>query len=76
MFNNKEKNKDWSIVQSEKIIINDKVWIGFDVLILKGVVIGEGAIIAAKSVVTKDVPAWTLFAGNPAKYIKDLKIEK
>lgn len=76
MLNKKVQNKDWSNIQSEKIIINDKVWIGFDVLILKGVVIGEGAINTAKSVATKDVPAWTLFAGNPAKYIKDLKIEK
>ena len=74
-FNNKVINKDWSNVNTKKIIIEDKVWIGFDVLILKGVTIGEGAVVAAKSVVTKDIPAWTLVAGNPAKFIKYLNLE-
>ncbi len=41
-------------------------------IILKGVTIGKGAIVGAGSVVTKDVPAWTLVAGNPARVIKDL----
>ena len=45
-----------------------------NVIILKGVTIGEGAIIGAGSVVTHDIPAWTIAAGNPAKVIK--KIEK
>jgi acetyltransferase-like isoleucine patch superfamily enzyme len=66
-------NKDWSHVISKPIIVKDKVWIGFDVTILKGVVIGEGAVIGAKSVVTKDVPAWTIVAGNPARVVKQLK---
>ena len=42
-------------------------------IILKGVTIGEGAIVGAGSVVTKDVPAWTVVAGNPAKIVKKLK---
>lgn len=67
------KYKDWSNVKSAPIIIKDKVWIGFNVIILKGVTIEEGAVVAAGSVVTKNVPAFTLFAGNPAKFIKDLK---
>jgi len=66
-------NKDWSNVISKPIVIEDKVWIGFDVTILKGVTIGEGAVIGAKSVVTKDVPAWTVVAGNPARVVKQLK---
>lgn len=66
-------NKDWSHVNSKPIYICSKVWIGFDVTILKGVTIGEGAVIGAKSVVTKDVPAWTIVAGNPAKVVKTLK---
>jgi len=70
---NKVANKDWDNVVSKGIVINDKVWIGFDVTILKGVNIGEGAIIGAKSVVTKDVPAWTIVAGNPAIIVKNLK---
>lgn len=41
-------------------------------IILKGVTIGKGAIVGAGSVVTKDVPAWTFVAGNPARVIKDL----
>lgn len=65
-------NKDWTNVISKPIIIESKVWIGFDVTILKGVTIGEGAVVGAKSVVTKDVPAWTVVAGNPAVVVKYL----
>ncbi|NVO02172.1 MAG: hypothetical protein HXX09_05670 [Bacteroidetes bacterium] len=54
------------------IIINDFVWINFNAIILKGVTIGEGAIIAAGAVVTKDVPPFTLVGGNPARVIKQL----
>jgi acetyltransferase-like isoleucine patch superfamily enzyme len=57
---------------SAPIIIEDDVWIGFNSSILKGVTIGRGAIIAACSVVTKDVPAWTIVAGNPAKIIRQI----
>jgi acetyltransferase-like isoleucine patch superfamily enzyme len=52
------------------IVIEDDVWIGFNSTILKGVNIGKGSIIGASSVVTKDVPAGTIFAGNPAKFIR------
>lgn len=65
-------NKDWSNVVSKPIHICSKVWIGFDALILKGVTIGEGAVVGARSVVTKDVPAWTVVAGNPARIVKEL----
>jgi acetyltransferase-like isoleucine patch superfamily enzyme len=64
--------KDWSNVVSKPIKIEDKVWIGFDVTILKGVTIGEGAVIGAKSVVVSDIPAWSVAAGNPAKVVKKL----
>jgi acetyltransferase-like isoleucine patch superfamily enzyme len=53
------------------IIIGDDVWIGFNSIILKGVTIGEGAIVGAGSVVTKDVAPYTIVAGNPAKFIKN-----
>jgi len=53
------------------IIISDEVWIGFGVTILSGVRVGKGAIIASKSVVTKDIPPYTVFGGNPAKFIKN-----
>jgi galactoside O-acetyltransferase len=66
-------NKDWSDVNSKPIKICDDAWIGMNVIVLKGVTIGEGAIVGAGSVVTKDVPAWTVVAGNPAKVVKNLK---
>ena len=66
-------HKDWSHVNSAPIIIEDKVWIGMDALILKGVTIGEGSVVAARSVVTKDVPPYSLVAGNPARVVKSLK---
>lgn len=52
------------------IVIQDYVWIGMNVIMLKGVTIGEGAIVAAGSVVNKDVPPHSLVAGVPAKVIK------
>jgi len=64
--------KDWTNVKIEPIKISNKVWIGFNSIILKGVTIGEGAIVGAGSVVTKDVPAWTIVAGNPAKVIREI----
>lgn len=57
-------------VAKAAVVIEDDVWIGFNVLILKGVRIGRGAIVGAGSVVTKDVPAFCVVAGNPAKVIK------
>jgi acetyltransferase-like isoleucine patch superfamily enzyme len=65
-------NKNWEHVNSKPILICSKVWIGFGVTVLKGVTIGEGSVIGAKSVVTKDVPAWSVVAGNPAKVIKQI----
>ena len=64
--------KDWSNVKKGKITIKDKAWIGFNSIILKGLTIGEGAIVGAGSVVTKDVPDWTIVAGNPAKIIREI----
>ncbi|RLZ12793.1 acyltransferase [Faecalibacter macacae] len=52
------------------IKIEDHVWIGTNVIILKGVTVGEGSIIAAGSVVTKDIPKNSLAAGIPARVIK------
>ena len=52
------------------IVIQDHVWLGMKVIKLKGVTIGEGAIVAAGSVVTKDVPPHCLVAGVPAKVVK------
>lgn len=67
-----EGRKDWTPVERAAVRIGDKAWIGFNAIILKGVTIGEGAIIGAGSVVTRDVPAFTIAAGNPARPIREL----
>ena len=62
------------------IIVGNDVWIGFESVILSGVTIGDGAIIGARAVVTKDVPPYTIVGGVPAKPIRkrfdDRTIEK
>lgn len=62
-----------SATYGRPIVIEDKVWIGINSTILPGVRIGYGAIVGAGSVVTKDVPAMTVVAGNPAKIIKTIE---
>lgn len=52
------------------VIIGDDVWIGYGAIILSGVKVGRGAIIAAGSVVVNDVPEYAIVGGNPAKFIK------
>jgi acetyltransferase-like isoleucine patch superfamily enzyme len=54
-----------------KVTVGDDVWIGYGAIILSGVTIGEGSVIAAGSVVTKDVDAYTIVGGNPAHKICD-----
>lgn len=53
-----------------EVVIGDNVWIGQGAMIMPGVHIGDGAIIAANSVVTQDVPAYCVAAGVPAKVVK------
>ena len=55
---------------AESIVIKDYVWIGGNSTVLQGVTIGEGAIVAAGSVVTQDVESYSVVAGIPAKKIK------
>jgi len=47
-------------------------WVGFGACVLPGVRIGEGSIVAARSVVTEDVPDYVIVAGNPARFVRDL----
>jgi acetyltransferase-like isoleucine patch superfamily enzyme len=68
-------HKNWSKVATAPIRICDYAWLGFDVVVLKGVTIGEGAIVGARAVVTKDVPPWTIVAGNPARVVKEIPAE-
>ena len=60
-------------IQTAPVRIGNNAWINFDAIILKGVTIGEGAIIAAGAIVTKDVEPYTMVAGVPAKFIKKLR---
>lgn len=53
------------------IVVGNDVWIGRESVIMPGVTIGDGAIVAAYSVVTRDVPAYTVAGGNPATFIKN-----
>jgi chloramphenicol O-acetyltransferase type B len=64
------------VVIKKPVMIKDFVWIGHGVIILGGVTIGEGAIAAAGSVITKDVPDYAIVGGNPAKVIKHRNIER
>lgn len=62
-----QSEADWKVVET---IVEDKVSIGTSATIMGGIRIGEGALIGAGSVVTKDVPARAIVAGNPAKIIR------
>ncbi|WOH48831.1 acyltransferase [Bradyrhizobium sp. sBnM-33] len=64
--------KDWKKIAHAPVVVSNRAWIGFNVSVLKGVTIGEGAAIGACSVVTRDVPPYTLAAGNPARVIRTL----
>lgn len=60
-------------IATAPVRIKDNVWIGMGAVILKGVTIGENAVVAAGAIVTKDVPANAVVAGNPAKIVKYLQ---
>ena len=71
--------KDWDLEKSDvatawdnkgDIVIGNDVWIGYEAVIMAGVHIGNGAIIAARAVVTKDVPPYTIVGGVPARPIR------
>lgn len=65
----------WKHAASAPIVIEDNVWIGEYAAVMKGVTIGEGAIVASHAVVTKDVPPYTIVAGNPARVVKEIEHE-
>ena len=73
---NKNFNRDLKIFKGyspiKPVIIEDNCWLGTRVLIMPGVKIGEGSVIAAGAVVSKSMPAYSVIAGNPAKVVKNL----
>ena len=58
-------------MRAEPVVVESNVWIASDAVILPGVTIGEGAVIGAGSVVTKDVAPATVVAGNPARFLRN-----
>jgi len=68
-FNLKNKYKDGMPSTNGDIVIGNDVWLGTEVLILSGVRIGNGSVVASRSIVTKDVPDYTFVGGSPAKFI-------
>jgi acetyltransferase-like isoleucine patch superfamily enzyme len=68
----KKKTLDQKMTKSQEVCIHDDVFIGAHSLILKGVEIGKGSVVGAGSVVTKNVPSYEIWAGNPAKKIGDI----
>jgi acetyltransferase-like isoleucine patch superfamily enzyme len=65
-------NANWSEIGVSPVVIEDNVFIGAGSYVLKGVRIGENSVIGAGSVVIKSVPPNTIYAGNPAKFIRKL----
>ena len=65
----------WKYAEKKSIVIGNNVWIGEQAMVLKGVTIGHGSIIAAKAVITKDVPPYSIAAGNPARIVKNFQRE-
>ena len=63
-------NRDFPIRQAKQVIIEDNVWIGFDAVVLPGVRLGKGCVVGCKTVIDKDVPAYAVVAGSPARVIK------
>lgn len=63
------------LISKGPVVIEDQCWLGFSCEILSGVHIGRHSIVAARAVVTKDVPPYTIVAGNPAKIVKQYNFE-
>jgi acetyltransferase-like isoleucine patch superfamily enzyme len=68
----RQRRYDWRTAKTIPIHICKGAWIGACSIILKGVRVGVGAVVGAGSVVTKDVPDWTIVAGNPARILRQI----
>ena len=68
----KNQYHDWDVTPKGPVKLSKGSWLGARAIILKGVTVGEGAVVGAGSVVTKDVAPWTIVAGNPARVIRSI----
>ena len=75
-LNPQTKSYNDNPLSSKDILIKDGAWLGEKVIILPGVTVGKKAIVGAGSVVTKDIPDYSIAVGNPAKVIKKYDFEK
>jgi acetyltransferase-like isoleucine patch superfamily enzyme len=73
-MNNQYHN--WETTPQRPIKLLKGCWLGARVIILKGVTVGRGAVVGAGSVVTKNVSDWTIVAGNPARFIRDIPLNE
>ena len=64
---------DYRAGKDRPIVLEDNVWLGLNVVVLKGVTIGKNSLIGANSVVTKDIPANVIAVGNPCRVIKQIE---
>lgn len=69
-----DKRNDPAYIRSEPIKIGRNVWIALDSVVLKGVTIGDNVTVSAKSVVYNDIPAHTVYGGNPAVFIRTVPL--
>lgn len=69
-------DRELPIGEAKPVVLKENCWIGDSATVLKGVTVGRHAIVAAKAVVTKDVPDYAIVAGNPAKVVKMLDPER
>ena len=71
-FHRLEPERRYELPESGPITIEDNVWLGGRVIVLKGVTVGEGSVVAAGSIVTKDIPPRSIAVGSPAKVVRTL----
>jgi galactoside O-acetyltransferase len=67
---------DWTTTNSKAVKLGKGCWIGASSIILKGVEIGEGSVVGAGSVVTKSIEPYSVWAGNPAQFIRSIPLEE
>ena len=75
MYSEPRHNERLSSLKTVSATICDGAWIGARAFVLPSVTIGEGAVVAACAVVTRDVPPWTVVAGNPAKVVQTRELK-